>query len=127
MVRKAICCCGASSIEVRGEPSLNGVCHCDNCKRRTGSAFGWQAYFPDSQVVAVEGVFSKHWIRDEQERSFCAQCGTTLFWRSAFMPDQTGIAAGAFIDPPLPDPGLEATSQGRVGWVALPSDLKRLS
>lgn len=127
MVRKAVCCCGESSIEVTGEPTLNGVCHCDNCKRRTGSAFGWQAYFRDTQIVAIEGEFSLHRIRNEQERSFCTRCGTTLFWKSAFMPEQTGIAAGAFVDPPLPDPGLEATTRGRVEWIALPAQLTRLS
>ena len=127
MVRKAICCCGASSIQVTGEPSLNGVCHCDNCKRRTGSVFGWQAYFQDTQIVAIDGEFSQHRIRNEQERSFCTRCGTTLFWKSAFMPEQTGIAAGAFIDPPLPDPRVEAMVHRRVEWVALPERMTRLS
>jgi len=127
MVRKAVCCCGSSSIEVMGDPTLNGVCHCDNCKRRTGSAFGWQAYFPDTQVIAKQGEFSQHRIRNEQERSFCIRCGTTLFWKSAFMPGQTGVAAGAFVDPPLPDPSVEATSHGRANWVDLPAHLARLS
>lgn len=126
MVRKAICCCGASSIEVSGEPTLNGVCHCENCKRRTGSAFGWQAYFRDTQVIATQGDFSHHRIRDEQERSFCRHCGTTLFWKSSFMPDQTGIAAGTFIDPPLPDPSVEAACHQCVGWLTLPGELRRL-
>jgi hypothetical protein len=127
MVRKATCCCGFSSIEVKGDPTLNGVCHCDNCKRRTGAAFGWQAYFPDSHVIAKHGQFSQHRIRDEQERSFCSKCGTTLFWKSTFMPQHTGVAAGAFIDPPLPDPSVEATHDQRVGWVAFPGHLARLS
>ena len=120
MVRKAICCCGDSSIEVSGEPTLNGVCHCDNCKRRTGSAFGWQMYFLDTQVLAAEGEFSVHRIRDEQRRFFCANCGTTLFWKSAFMPEQTGIAAGAFTDPMLSEPTVVATPGKRVEWVTLP-------
>jgi hypothetical protein len=127
MVRKATCCFGFSSIEVSGEPTLNGVCHCDNCKRRTGSAFGWQAYFRDTQVLGKRGEFSQHRIRDEQERSFCTRCGTTLFWKSAFMPEQTGVAAGAFTDPPLPDPSLQATSDGRVEWVVLPEHWAHLS
>jgi hypothetical protein len=123
MVLKAVCCCGSSSIEVSGEPTLNAVCHCDNCKRRTGSAFGWQAYFQDTQIVAVEGEFSQYRIRTEQERSFCARCGTTLFWKTAFMPGQTGIAAGAFVDPPLSHPTIEATSARRAAWVSLAEQL----
>ena len=126
MVHKAVCCCGASSIHLMGEPSFNGVCHCDNCKRRTGSAFGWQAYFQDTQIVAIEGEFSQHRIRNEQDRSFCTRCGTTLFWKSAFMPEQTGVAAGAFVDTPLPAPRVEATFHRRVEWVALPESMTRL-
>ncbi len=126
MLRKALCCCGVCSIVVTGEPALNGVCHCDNCKRRTGSAFGWQAYFPDPQIIAKSGEFSRHRIREEQERWFCRNCGTTLFWTSAFMPGQTGIAGGAFIDPPLPDPSVEASGHGRAGWLNLPPSLAQL-
>ena len=122
MTRKASCCCGAASIEVIGEPTLNGVCHCENCRRRTGSAFGWSAYFLNSQVIGKVGDFAEHRIRDEQVRSFCIACGTTLFWTSAFMPGQTGVAGGAFIEPPLPEPGLSATAHKRIGWVSLPDN-----
>ena len=127
MVRKAICCCGACSIEVEGEPTLNGVCHCENCRRRTGSAFGWQAYFLDAQVIATRGDFHQFPIRDEQQRWFCAHCGTTLYWKSAFMPGQTGIAAGAFVDPELPEPTVEATSHKRLEWLGFPKPLAHLS
>jgi hypothetical protein len=126
MVRKASCCCGDCSIEVSGEPILNGVCHCDNCKRRTGSAFGWQAYFQDAQVIATNGRFSEHQIRGEQTRFFCARCGTTLFWKSAFMPEQTGIAAGAFVDPAFPEPTVIATPGRGVEWLTLPQHWARL-
>ena len=57
MTRTARCCCEACELVVEGEPVLNAICHCDNCKRRTGSAFGWSAYFPDAQVVVQTGKF----------------------------------------------------------------------
>jgi len=40
MTRTATCCCGSASITVKDDPILNGICHCNDCKRRTGSAFG---------------------------------------------------------------------------------------
>lgn len=40
---KASCCCGKSTIEAEGPVRLNAICHCENCKRRTGSALGWSA------------------------------------------------------------------------------------
>lgn len=127
MVRTARCSCGACSIQVRGEPSLNGVCHCDDCRRRTGSAFGWQAYFPDDQVLNASGDFTQRRIRDEQVRSFCPACGTTLFWTSAFMPGHTGVAAGAFTETPLLPPSAEAAALRRHDWLNLPDGLRRLS
>jgi len=129
MVRKAFCCCGACSIEVEGEPTLNAVCHCGNCRRRTGSAFGWQVYFRDEQVRRREGQYAERLIRDEQVRSFCAACGTTLFWTSHFRPGETGIAAGAFTDatPPLPAPDIEARARERLDWVGFPDGWRVLS
>jgi hypothetical protein len=126
MVRKAVCCCGTCSIEVDGEPVLNCLCHCADCKRRTGSAFGWSAYFRDDQIVATKGRFSRRRVRDEQVRSFCSACGTTLFWTWRFFPDQTGLAAGAFTEAPLPEPTVSVSSQNCVGWFEMPAHWKRV-
>lgn len=120
MTRRASCCCGACAIEVTGEPTLNAICYCDNCRRRTGSAFGWSAYFSDADVVARTGEFAEYRIRDEQVRAFCPRCGTTLFWKAASLPGQTGVAGGAFVETPLPEPALVATTDKAVSWIGLP-------
>jgi hypothetical protein len=36
----ATCACGQATISVNALATMHGVCHCPNCKRRTGSAFG---------------------------------------------------------------------------------------
>jgi hypothetical protein len=60
------------------------------------------------------------------ERFFCARCGTTLYWKSfGFLPDQTGVAGGCFVDDPLPAPNLSATDSGRCAWLTLPVDWLR--
>jgi hypothetical protein len=61
MTRIAHCSCGSLRAEVTGEPALLGVCHCTECQRRTGSAFGVSTYFPREQVRA-EGP-SKVYVR----------------------------------------------------------------
>jgi hypothetical protein len=38
---------------LKREPALLGVCHCTECQRRTGSAFGVGTYFPKEQVRAA--------------------------------------------------------------------------
>jgi hypothetical protein len=123
--RTARCCCGACTIEVAGEPQLNAICNCSSCKKRTGSAFGWSAYFADGDVVSRTGNLNVY-AKDGPvgyRRSFCANCGTTLFWKSfAFLPDSTGIAGGCFADEPFPSPNASASDAGRCVWVGLPED-----
>jgi hypothetical protein len=122
--RVARCCCSACSIEVEGEPVLNAICHCTNCKQRTGSAFGWSSYFPDEQVVRKTGDVSRYDIAsaNRQERWFCAICGTTLFWKSQFWPGATGIAGGCFVDPPLASPTVTVSNAGRCDWLVIPPE-----
>lgn len=50
VIRTATCCCWQASIGVEGEPKIHLVCHCNNCKKRTGSAFGISAYFADDPL-----------------------------------------------------------------------------
>src|SRR5579871_227136 len=98
MTRIARCNCQACELAVEGEPLLNALCHCDSCKRRTGSAFGWSAYFPDDAVTERKGELHRYEVPDmATDRFFCARCGTTLYWRGqTFMPGFTGIAGGCF-------------------------------
>jgi hypothetical protein len=123
----AACCCEAASITVAGEPDVNAVCHCSDCKKRTGSAFGWQVYFPDAAVVGNVGALSRHLVGDppRQERFFCSACGSTLFWKTAFLPGHTGIAAGNFADAAFPEPTITVSNDKRCAWLGLPDAWSR--
>ena len=53
--RTASCRCGQLRATVTGEPVRVSVCHCLNCKKRSGSAFAVQARWPVDQVK-IEGA-----------------------------------------------------------------------
>ena len=118
----ARCCCGACALELEGEPTMNGLCHCANCKKRTGSAFGWSVYFADVQIAGRSGDLVMYQPRSAtpQTRWFCARCGTTLYWKSDFMPTHTGVAGGCLADQDIPPPTFQASIGGRCLWVGLP-------
>jgi hypothetical protein len=127
--RTAVCACGATTIAVNGPPITHGVCHCTNCKRRTGSAFGISSYFPRSSVVERTGetkIYAFHHAAQDhrQERHFCPTCGTTLLWFISSLPDLIGIAAGCFADEGLPAPTYSLTHRKCEEWVTLPSAWK---
>jgi hypothetical protein len=120
MTRIAHCSCGSLRAEATGEPALLGVCHCTQCQRRTGSAFGVGTYFP-KEKVRVEGP-SKVYVRGSDsgrkiEGHFCLDCGSTVFWYSESFPDLIGIAFGAFADPSMPWPTASVWETTRHPWV----------
>jgi hypothetical protein len=123
MTRRARCCCGGCSVEVQGDPEVSALCHCDDCKRRTGSAFGWSAYFADERIVGRSGDYGLYRVeRGNQRRWFCAACGSTLLLKSDGRDGQIGIAGGCFVDPPLPEPTVTVSNDGRCAWLGLPGD-----
>lgn len=124
MARRVFCCCQTCSIEVDGDPVLNVVCHCDNCRRRTGTAFGWSIYFRDDQVVHRDGVFNEYAIDGvrTQTRYFCGACGTTLFWKISTRHGEIGIAGGCFGRADAFLPSATYSDSSRSDWVGLPHD-----
>ena len=129
MRRIARCCCRANGIQVDGLPLRHGVCHCDDCKRRTGSAFGISAYFENSQIIRYIGeprVYEKGSRFGDQKRHFCGTCGMTLYWTLGARVDFTGIAGGCFNDDPLPEPTRTIAQGAPVSdWVKLPDHWDR--
>jgi hypothetical protein len=131
MPRTAACVCGEASIAVDGPLKIHAVCHCSNCRRRTGSAFGWSAYFPREALRRTGGEFVEYAMtnpRDgfDQQRYFCARCGSTLYWHDAKFPALVGVAAGCLDEPPG-EPTLSATHAKKCAWVALPDTWRTLA
>jgi hypothetical protein len=123
---EASCCCGALRVKVIGDPVLNGVCHCSNCKRRTGSSFGWQCYFPEDAVSPPTGEPVRYDIASQsgaQQRYFCKVCGTTLYWRAAVFSGVVGIAAGCFPPGSIGAPTTSASDAGHCAWLGLPEGM----
>ncbi|KAB0679321.1 GFA family protein [Aureimonas leprariae] len=68
------CLCGAVRYEVRGEPTVSGLCHCATCRKLTGSIVSATANWPLDRF-RMEGE-----LRTFARRSFCPTCGSRLFF-----------------------------------------------
>ena len=126
MNRTAKCACKQATIVVTGDPVTLGVCHCANCRRRTGSAFGISAYFEKEQVLSRSGetkrfAFHHSEQKHDQERYFCVHCGTTLFWHISSLPQLVGVAGGCFDEEPLGEPAESYAHYQKLPWVSLPT------
>jgi hypothetical protein len=107
---------------LEGEPRLVSMCHCLACQRRTGSAFGVQAWFAPEQVNAIAGESSQYVRVAESGKTvtyrFCPNCGSTISWRAEKRPDLVAIAVGAFADPEFSAPNVALWERRRHEWLA---------
>jgi len=130
MTRIAHCCCGALRAEVIGEPTSVAACHCTECQRRTGSAFGVGTLFPKARV-RIEGP-NKVYVRGSDsgrtiEIHFCPECGSSVLWYAEFDADMVGIAFGTFADPAMPWPTFSVWETTRHPWVNFDHQLDRFA
>lgn len=124
MNNKAKCCCGSAIVEIEGKPEISAVCHCDDCKKRTGSAFGWSVYVQKEAFKHIAGNLSAYVIEKseqygKQERYFCEVCGTTLFWKASSVSHLIGIAGGCFEAKESVLPQGQANTDSKLCWVNL--------
>jgi hypothetical protein len=116
ITRRAECACGQLSAVCSGEPVRVSVCHCLACKRRTGSAFSFNARFGEADV-AIQGRAAEFTrIGDEGGRvtyAFCPECGVTVHYRIDAQPGVVAIPAGAFADLAFPPPRVSVYHDSR--------------
>ena len=127
-MRRAQCACGSLSVETDGDPLRVSACHCIDCQRRTGSAFGLVARYPEHKV-RISGA-STEYVRTGDSGSpstmhFCPKCGTTLYWTLSALPGQVGVAVGGFADPDFPEPVRSVYEERKLKWLELPAHLVR--
>ena len=77
MKRSGGCNCGQVRYELEGEPLRVGVCHCENCRKDSGSAFSFFGIWPKASAT-LSGELSCWRSRAGGER-FCPTCGSSLF------------------------------------------------
>jgi hypothetical protein len=120
MSHEASCSCGQLHLVCEGEPVRVSLCHCNACKRRTGSAFGVQARFPRERA-RIEGR-SQTWIRVGDSGNpitfhFCPACGATVYWEPSALPDFVAVAYGAFADHNFRAPAVSVYEDLAHPWV----------
>lgn len=120
--REARCWCGALKAICRGEPQRISICHCLACKRRTGSAFSYNATYDADQVSCIGDTASYKRISDEGHRSeahLCATCGSVLWYEIDRRPGMITIPVGMFADPDFPEPAFAVFSERRHDWIEI--------
>jgi hypothetical protein len=121
--RRAECSCGQLSATSSDEPVRVAVCHCLACKRRSGSAFSFNAWFAEAHVTVQGKATTFTRVGDKGGSitySFCPDCGTAVHYRLDTRPGLVAIPVGAFADPKFPAPQFSVYHESRrCDWVGI--------
>lgn len=96
------CSCGAVRFTIARHLYAQ-ICHCDACKKRTGSAYGISVAIENSDLEEFNGEIRTFTRVAESgnpvEYDFCPICATTVRWRVAALSGRQIFAGGAFDNP----------------------------
>lgn len=97
------CFCGAVRYEINAFPLLVYACHCTQCQRQTGSAFGLSMPVATGSLGIVKGA-PKSWKRATAAGDafvtswFCADCGGRIYGERDTRPESLNVRAGTLDD-----------------------------
>jgi hypothetical protein len=113
------CVCGALRYRARGEPRLQGFCHCRACQRISGSGHIGFICFPESAVTLQGEMHSYSLVGGSglpAMRYFCPTCHSAVFGRGDVMPGQINLYAGSLDDPARFKPQMAIFVRSRPPW-----------
>ena len=93
---KGSCLCGRVKYQAEGPIEKVARCHCEQCRKASGSEFACNGSVAASGFRVLEGeALLKHyeWSPGEQ-RVFCSHCGSPLFRRNPNKPDDVRLRLG---------------------------------
>ncbi|MDD9943087.1 MAG: GFA family protein [Myxococcales bacterium] len=121
-VRTGGCQCGAVRYRIVGEPFILVICHCTQCQRQSGSAFGMSLIVRNEQleVTGKLKTFARpSELGQEVVCAFCPECGTRIHHRPKKAPDTTNVKAGTLDDTTCLEPQLQVWTRDKQPWVSL--------
>jgi hypothetical protein len=117
------CLCGAVRYEYRGEIGAAGYCHCADCRRISGSAFGISVRVAASGFRITAGRPKAYTKTSDAGRPvtrwFCPDCGCPLYTEPPLHPETIFLKAGSLDDSALVQPDRQAWTRSRVTWAEI--------
>lgn len=123
--REGGCLCGKVRFRVEGAPKWAAHCHCNSCRKFTGSIFATYAGYETGAVTQLGAAPVRHHSSPGVTRSFCGQCGTAISYESERWPGEIHLLVGAFDDAGIFEPEAHVYWAERVPWLEMDDGLPK--
>lgn len=113
------CLCGKVKFTISSEPLRMAQCHCDDCRKLTGTGHASNAFFKVDDVDIKGETQSYDSVTDSGStitRHFCPICGSRLFGTNSTSIDIIGISVGTLEDSSWFKPELIVYNKRKPDW-----------
>jgi len=117
------CLCGAVRYETDGAPYNVSICHCGQCRRALGAAFGAFFSVPRTSLRWLGEAPRRFRSSAAAERGFCPHCGTSLTYEGQAKPEEIDLTIPSLDDPGALPPQDEIYAAFRLDWARLAAPL----
>jgi hypothetical protein len=119
------CLCGTVRYEVTGAIGPIVFCHCSQCRRAQGSAFGTNAEVNAGDFAVVTGAASITEFESSpgKKRAFCSVCGSPLYSRRVDRPGIVRLRIGTLESPIANRPVAHIFASSKAEWDTICDDL----
>lgn len=118
------CLCGGVKFEVAETPATLRYCHCESCKKLSGSIGTVNGRVTSSAIRILEGdhLLQTFQPPEGSAKTFCLTCGSNLFGGGWPDSETTSVRASALDDEFDARPSAHLFVRSVAAWETLPDD-----
>jgi hypothetical protein len=124
--RNGGCQCGAIRYVLHDQPIALTACHCRECQRQSGSAFGLSLIVLETNFELLRGevaVFERPADSGQKVRcAFCRDCGNRIYHQPDWGAPVVNVKAGTLDDTSGLKPTIHTWTREKQPWVPIPAD-----
>src|SRR5262247_2059968 len=119
-VREGGCQCGAVRYRIAGEPVSVAICHCTECQKQSGSAFGMSFIVARDAFQLLRGTLKSFTRKANSGRplvcAFCPECGTRIYHQPGWLETVVSVKPGTLDDTSFLRPTVQVWTSRRQPW-----------
>lgn len=113
------CLCGAIRYRSTLAPVRCMICHCEQCRKHSGSVCLSFVHFPKAAFQWLGQEPQRYRSSQFAERGFCGRCGSTLSMHEEVLADRIQIATGSLDQPERVHPDDHVWVQSQIPWLTI--------
>ena len=123
------CLCEAIHFRVTQEPLTIYACHCTDCQKRSGSAFGLSMWVKRSSIQVTKGEVTLHESVNAEGKprlaKICGQCGVRMWSEPPKYPDYAVMRPGTLDDTSWVRPIAHIWTRSAQPWFVFPEGVPK--